>query len=214
MDSTADKIKQSIAGLVDSGAHVSVASSTEYIAKKLGLSDRWVNYTHVEVRNMLNELKFKSTPYNERIMFLPHCLRNSKECKATYNEEGLQCAGCGKCKLNELLKLGRERGYRACFVCPGGSMVQALIEKHQPKAVLGVCCFVEAGMAFDSLKGKGVSIQAVLLSKAGCVDTDINVEEVREKMDLLEEKVEKENAPNTEVKEAESKAEQEPEEVK
>jgi len=83
-------------------------------------------------------------------------------------------------------------------VCPGGSMVQALIEKHQPKAVLGICCFVEAQMAFEGLKGKNIGVQAVLLSKAGCVDTDINLEEVKEKMDLLEEKVEKENAPKSE----------------
>ncbi|MEM0359744.1 MAG: DUF116 domain-containing protein [Candidatus Diapherotrites archaeon] len=200
MKNTAIQIKRAVSRLVDSGAHLSVASSTEFIAKKLGLSERWINYTHVEVRNRLNELEYKNTPYNERILFLPHCLRNSKECKATYTEEGLQCKGCGKCKLKDLIEMGKKRGYRACFVCPGGSMVQALIEKYKPKAVLGVCCFVEAQIAFENLKGKGIGVQAVLLSKAGCVDTDINLEEVREKMDLLEEKTEKNTSNKKEKK--------------
>ena len=31
-------------------------------------------------------------PASSRILLLPHCLRQSETCKATYNEEGLQCA--------------------------------------------------------------------------------------------------------------------------
>jgi len=186
MDKTAGKIRQAVGRLIDSGAHVSAASSTQFVAKKLGLSDRWISYTHAEIRNKLNEPKYLLTPYSDRILFLPHCLRDAKNCKAKYNEEGLQCTECGKCKLDQIIKMAKERGYRAHFVCPGGSMVKKLIEKHKPKAILGVCCFEEAQMAFNNLKGKGIGVQAVLLSKTGCVDTDVNLVEVREKMDLID----------------------------
>lgn len=186
MGGTPQKIKQSIARVIDSGTHVSVASSTQFIAKKLGLSERWVNYTHVEIRNKLNELKYRRVPFNERILFLPHCLKHSKKCNAEYNHEGLQCKSCGNCKISELEKMAKERDYGGVYVCPGGSLVIKLVEKHKPKAVLGVCCFEEAQLVFDKLKGSGVAAQAVLLSKDGCVDTDVNVEEVREKMDLIE----------------------------
>ena len=188
MDKTAGKIQVAVARLLDSGAHISVASSTEFIAKKLGLSDRWINFTHTEFRNKLNELEYKKTPFKNRIVFLPHCLRNLKECKAEHDDEGLKCKYCGKCKIGTLKKMAEDLGYGGCYTCPGGSMVTKIILNKKPKAVLGVCCFDEAQMAFDKLQGTGIAAQAVLLSKSGCKDTDVNIEEVREKMELIEER--------------------------
>jgi len=91
------KIRASISKLIDSGAHFDASKATEMIAKKLGLNQRMINYTHIEIRNTLNEIGFKSTPYSERILFLPHCLRNSEKCTAKYNDSGLQCVDCGAC---------------------------------------------------------------------------------------------------------------------
>jgi hypothetical protein len=182
-----EKIKEAVAKAIDSGAHLNIANASEAIAKKLGLSERWIEYTHVEFRNKLNEIAYKRTPYKERILFLPHCLRNSKECKASYNEEGLQCTECGKCKIAAMIKEAKKLGYKGVFVCPGGSIVIELIKKYQPKAVLGVCCYKEAMLAFDSLRGTKVAPQAVLLTRAGCINTDVNVDEVIEKMRLIKE---------------------------
>lgn len=67
-------------------------------------------------------------------------------------------------------------------------MVLKLIKKYKPKAVLGVCCYKEAILAFDSLKETKVIPQAVLLTKTGCIDTDVNVDEVIEKMKMIEAK--------------------------
>ena len=65
-------------------------------------------------------------------------------------------------------------------------MVKKLIEKYRPSAVLGVACFNEVNMAMNSLQGSPVAHQAVLLLKDGCRDTDVNVEEVEEKLKLIE----------------------------
>lgn len=188
---TSDKIKTAVARLIDSGTHVSVASSSEFIGKKLGLSERWIQYTHIEIRNKLNEARYKKTKFKERLLFLPHCMRNQEKCKAEYNENGLQCTECGECKLGTLVKMARERGYRATYIVPGGSMVKTKIAKDKPKAVLGVACFDEVQMAFDALKGTDIGVQAVLLTRAGCVNTDVNIEEVREKMDLIDKSLKK-----------------------
>jgi len=185
MDKTAGKIQIAAARIIDSGTHISVASSTEFIAKKFGLSDRWVNYTHTELRNKLNELEYRKTPFKKRLLFLPHCMRNLKKCKAEHNDEGLQCKKCGNCKIGTLKQMSEDLGYGGCYTCPGGSMVQKIILKRKPQAVLGVCCFDEAQMAFDKLKGTGIAAQAVLLSRSGCRDTDVNIEEAREKMELI-----------------------------
>ncbi len=188
MASISEKIQESVADLIDTGTHIDVADATEFIAKKLGLRDRWINYTHVEFRNKFNEIGYKRVPVKERFLFLPHCLKNSKECKADYGEDGLICKRCGKCQISELIGLAEETGFKKTFVAPGGSMVLKLIDKYKPEAVLGVCCYNEAQLAFDKLKGKTIYPQAVLLLKDGCADTRVNIEEVREKMMLGAEK--------------------------
>ena len=180
------KIKESVAGRIDSGAHVNVAESTKFVAKKLGLPERLLNYTHTEIRNKLNELKYVSVPYSERILFLPQCLRNSQKCKAVLGEEGWICKECGSCKIYALTNIAKKTGYSQVFIVPGGSMVHKLIEKYKPNAVTGVACFNELSMASDKLHGSLLGHQSILLLKDGCRDTDVNVEEVEEKLKLIE----------------------------
>ncbi len=189
MATTTTRIKRAVADTIDRTTHLDVAKATQTIAKKLGLRERLINYTHVEFRNKMNEYGYKSTPYSERILFLPHCMRNSRSCKAKYNDEGLQCLGCGKCDLAALIKMAKELGYKAAYITPGGSMVQKLTKKHKPKAIMGVCCYDEANMAFDKLAGTGIHAQASLLLFDGCKDTKANLADVREKMELIDQKV-------------------------
>jgi hypothetical protein len=180
------KIKSAIYGLIDKTAHLDVADATQYVAKKLGLKDRMVNYAHIEIRNTLNEEKYKSTPYKERILFLPQCLRNSSKCVAVLEDEGWKCKKCGKCKVCELKALADSLGYMGTFIAPGGSMVHKLISKYHPKAVLGVGCYDEILMAMDALAGSGIAVQGVMLDVAGCKDTIVNMDEALDKIRLIE----------------------------
>ena len=186
MAGVTDKIKNQIAKLADKTTHLDVAKATQSVAKKLGLSERLVNYTHIEIRNRLSEYGFKATPYNKRILFLPHCLRDSEDCKAKSGEEGLECERCGKCDITNLIALAEDNGYQGVFVAPGGSMVQKLTKKYKPAATVGVCCYHEANLAFDHLAGTGIHPQVVLLLHDGCKDTKANAAEVREKMELID----------------------------
>ena len=186
MASVTSKIKEHIGKLVDKTAHLNVAETSEAIAKKFGLSERLVNYTHIELRNKLNEYGYRRVALGERFLFLPHCLRNSKECKASYTNEGLQCKRCGKCQISELIGLAEEIGFQKVFICPGGSMVKKIVRKYMPKAALGVSCFDEANLAFDAVQGTAIATQATLLLHDGCKDTNVNIAEVREKMLLMD----------------------------
>ncbi len=183
------KIKEAIAGTIDRTTHLDVAGATQVIAQRFGLNKRMVNYTHVELRNKLNEYGFKATPYSERILFLPHCLRNSKKCRAKYSDEGLQCKRCGKCDISELIGIAEELGYAKAFVAPGGSMVTKLVKKYKPLATIGLCCYHEANLAFDNFKGTKIHTQACLLQNDGCKDTKANIAEAREKMELIDKKL-------------------------
>ena len=68
-------------------------------------------------------------------------------------------------------------------------MVQKLIKKYKPKATVGVCCYHEANLAFDQLRGTSIHPQVALLLQDGCKDTKANIAEAREKMELIDRKV-------------------------
>ncbi|MFH1239769.1 MAG: DUF116 domain-containing protein [Candidatus Diapherotrites archaeon] len=189
-DSTIYKIKEKVGSIIDSGAHINIAKTTQEIGKIFGLNERMRNYTHIEIRNKLNEFTYKTVPYNKRILFLPHCLKVAGVCKAPLTDEGLnldfcdKCEAADQCQINEIKKIAEEMKYMKIAVAPGGSMVHKIIAKYKPKAVLGVCCYNEAIMAFEKIKGKNMGAQAVLLMRDGCKDTAVNVDEVKEKLEL------------------------------
>ena len=185
MTSVTGKIKESIYELIELGSHQNVTKVTKTIAKKLGLNDRLINYTHVEIRNYLHESQFKRVPVKDRILFLPHCLRNVKYCKGHYNDEGFVCKHCGRCQITDIIKLARKKGYKKIFVVPGGSMVKKLIEKYKPKALIGLACYHEISMGLDICQNQRLPAAGVLLLRDGCKDTLANLDELKEKLDLV-----------------------------
>jgi len=189
---TYEKIRSAVGKVVDSGAHLNAAKATENIAKKLGLSESMIQYTHIELRNAVYEPEFKKIPYKDRILFLPYCSRNLKVCKATNNEEGIICKHCGGCGIDQAKKMAEDLGYKKVFVVPGGSMVKKLIVTYKPKATVGVCCFDEAQLAFDMLRGTGIVPQVAMLLRDGCKDTMINIPLLEQKLNLIDEKLIKE----------------------
>jgi hypothetical protein len=64
-------------------------------------------------------------------------------------------------------------------VVPGGSLVYKLIKELKPKAVLGVACLKELIMALEEVR---IPAQGVILSRDGCVNTDVHLEEVTGKL--------------------------------
>jgi len=178
------RIRAKVWSIIDSMLHKDVAEILEFIGKKFGLKEDLLNYLHIEIRNKLNEEEFKQVPKNERIILLPHCLRH-KDCPCKYNEFGLVCDGCEieECQIFRIRKLAKERGCET-YVLPGGSMVKKIVKEKRPKAVIGVACYEEANLGMDKLKEVGIPCQAVLLLKDGCKDTLVDIDEIKEKMDL------------------------------
>jgi hypothetical protein len=186
MDGIYETIRVAVGKAVDTGAHINAASAAENIGKTLGLSDSMMKFTHIELRNAVYEADFKKVPFEERAIFLPHCSMNRKVCKATQDDEGHHCKGCGGCEIDKVVKFAKKLGYKQIYIVPGGSMVKKILEKNKPKAVVGVSCFHEAIMAFEMVKFVNVIPQAVLLLRDGCKDTQINLPLIEEKLSLID----------------------------
>ncbi|MEW6329786.1 MAG: DUF116 domain-containing protein [Candidatus Micrarchaeota archaeon] len=178
------RIKEFIARSVSVGLNISISDVVTAATKKLGvLDEKWANYTTVEVVNGLNRDWIKKIPKNERFVFIPHCLRNPKACKAPIDEDGYHCKKCGACVIDNIVRECEKRGMR-WFVVGGGAQVGNIIAKYKPKGVIGIACFPELKMAMEKYGEMKLPGQTVLLKKAGCVNTEVDMEEILEKFDL------------------------------
>jgi hypothetical protein len=130
--------------------------------------------------------KFSQTAFNERIVFAPHCMRNTAACKAKEHNTYYTCAECGACKIDTVSKLTRELGYQALYIAKGGSAVAKQVKLDNPKAVLGIACYVEGAQGTELVGGEtvNVAIYFVPLTRDGCSDTDVDLAEVERAMKL------------------------------
>jgi len=142
----------------------------EQFAAKMGVDEKELFQLYVKTRNSTSREKFASTPYNQRILLLPQCLR-SRECPAELGEYGYECQECGKCNLKNIIQMAKTLGYKGIFILPGGSIAKKIFLKAKPKACLGVACFKELVLGSFLAEKLGVTGQGIALLRDGCVNT-------------------------------------------
>ncbi|MDY6966587.1 MAG: DUF116 domain-containing protein [Halobacteriota archaeon] len=135
----------------------------------------------VETFNVLEFSKFKETTYEDRILFLPHCLRRTPSCEGSTDDSGFNCASCNEeCPIFEMKNFAEELGYKV-LIAPGGSIIKRYLEHHNPKGIVGVACYEELmqGMSIVSRLSAKSAVQMVLLSKTGCTLTEVDIDQVK-----------------------------------
>ena len=148
------------------------------LAKSLGFDETMVDHIGVEVRNKLNEKKFNQISNFKKILVLPHCLRHPK-CEATLDKTGLVCNCCNKCSVGLIKPKAESIGYKV-FIIPGSTFIKKIIKEYKFEAVLGVACYEDLNLAM--MKLSNCNPQGVLLSRAGCFRTKVDVNTVLEKI--------------------------------
>ncbi|HIE34166.1 MAG TPA: DUF116 domain-containing protein [Candidatus Altiarchaeales archaeon] len=150
----------------------------------LGGNDAMVDVVNAEIRNMLFKNGFSAIPYNERVIILPQCLRDT-ECPASFSSvEGSRCAGCGRCKIYKITEKAKKLGYKGTYIAPGGGFVKRIIQNTKPNAVIGVGCPYEVNLGLLEVSNRGIPCQGVILLKSGCVKTDVDLASVYNVMEL------------------------------
>lgn len=177
------RIKALISKALIVGLNTPASSIVEDVVKKTGIADeKLVQYASVQVQNNIRRENFSRVPRHERVVFIPHCLRNVKACKAEVDEEGYHCRKCGGCVIAKITTECEKRGMK-WYMCGGGSQVINIITKTKPKAIIGVACYKEIQLALECLKASSAPLQAVMLRKSGCVNTEVDVNEIIEALD-------------------------------
>ncbi len=122
---------------------------------------------------------FARVAFNERILLLPQCMRSSAECKAVERAFSYECTGCGACDIPEIIAEARRLGYLGVHVLKGGRAVVRLIEELEAGAVAGVACSYEGLIGIMECERRGVPVQFVPLSRDGCADTEVDLDEIK-----------------------------------
>jgi hypothetical protein len=138
----------------------------------------------IEIMNKTNEKYFRRVEYKERVIFVPQCLR-SLECPAKIDHYGLKCVECGRCCIAKIKNKAEKLGY-SLYIVPGSRFTERTIRRDKPKAALGVACPIELNEGMGSLSDKNIYVRGVLLLRDGCVNTDVDLEEVFEQMEMKE----------------------------
>jgi hypothetical protein len=132
------------------------------------------------------EAEFAKIAPAERILLLPHCLRPSKTCPGKPSKTGLVCPeDCAEeCVIHVLREEALRQGYGGVCVAAGGKMALKFVKQNGAKAILAVACDeelkmgVEAVKALDTYRHSRPHFIVVPLLRDGCVDTEVDVDEV------------------------------------
>ena len=160
------------------GLNTPLSSVFSGLMTRTGLvDDKWVQYTSIQVENNIYRELFFKVPKSERVLFIPHCMRDVKNCVATIDEDGYHCKKCGRCAIAKITAEAERNGIK-WYMCGGGSQVVNIIQREKPKAIIGIACYNEIQMALEKIRTANIPIQAVMLKKSGCVGTEVDLDEV------------------------------------
>ena len=143
-----------------------------------GLEDREVLTFFIQIQNAINKGPFEAVPVEQRAVFFPQCLRSSR-CPAHLTPEGLKCQSCGQCSLGYWRKVLEQLGYKV-FIVPGSSFIKRMVKQYHPKAIIGVGCLTEVKEGLEMVDKAGLIPMGVVTTREGCVETDVNWDDVME----------------------------------
>lgn len=133
----------------------------------------------VHINNALWRDVVAAVPHERRILLMPQCIRNSRDCKASFDEWGLLCAGCRGCTIDSIQQEADKLGILT-IVSEGYSGVEKLLQSGEAEAVIGVACLESLEKSYPKLIGKAVAAVAVVLNESNCVDTTYDNESAME----------------------------------
>ena len=154
---------------------ISVLESTiKSIFRLVGFDDSIVDDVGVHLRNYINRKQFVRVPIERRFIFMPQCLR-STACPGKLTPKGIECVQCGQCGIGKAKKISEEKGYKF-YIVPGSSFIKRIIKNGQPRAIIGVGCFMEIKEGLDLCHRYKLPALGIPLSQAGCVGTKLDWE--------------------------------------
>ncbi len=180
-------MKEIISKAMSSGLDFSQKGVLKSFLYKMDIDEETYDRVYVQIKNNAMKDKVSRVDFEDRIVMVPQCLRHPEECEAELGKWGHECNHCGRCDIDDLISIADELGYGAFYAIPGSSMAKKLLKEKDHKAVIAVACHSELVEGFEAAHVFDVPVQGVPLRKEGCVDTEVDVDKVEEKLRIRRE---------------------------
>ena len=156
-----------------------VRNQLEKWAKSFLDNEEYLAWTMVLIGSKLWQRRVVAVPISQRLLLLPHCLRNDEKCPAAYDPDGLHCQKCGACELGHLKSAAETLGYHV-LIAEGSPVVMQWILSGRVSAILGVGCLRSLEKAFEKLQLAGIPALAVPLHTSACKNSTTDIDWVLE----------------------------------
>ncbi len=177
-------MKEIISKAMSSGLDFSQKGVLKSFLYKMDLDEETYDRVYVNLKNNALKEEVAKVPFENRIVLVPQCLRHPEDCEAEMGEYGYKCEHCGNCEIDDIVSEADELGYSDLFIVPGSSMAKNLLKEKNPEAVLAVACHPELVEGFEAGHVFDIPINGVPLGKEGCVDTEVDVNKVKKKLQI------------------------------
>ncbi|HEX2925955.1 MAG TPA: DUF116 domain-containing protein [Ruminiclostridium sp.] len=139
-----------------------------------------IRYFYIELNNIIVESYNKKYDTKDMMILLPHCLQNN-QCGVKVTADSGLCRQCGKCRIGVLLDFARANGI-SLFVATGGTAARNMVKKVKPRIIISVAC--ERDLMSGITDVKGIPVIGIInkLPNGPCINTDVDVETVIEKI--------------------------------
>ena len=142
------------------------------LTRKAGRDERVVQRIGIDLYNHMALDSYAGVPAGERIVVVPHCLRDIRCPAKTDPIAGLLCVRCGRCGIGPFIEKAERHGVKT-YVVNGSSFVKRVVAHYQPEAVFGIACTRDLYEVMRHVNGKGIPMIGTLLKIDGCVTTDV-----------------------------------------
>ena len=152
---------------------------------KIDQPEKYLGFAMVMIGNYFWKKQFLATPFDRRMLLLPHCLKHAEGCPAEYDQFGLDCEKCGACSIADYKVRAEQLGYKV-LVAEGSPIVLKIIVEGYVDGILGVACLNVLEKAIDKVLIAGVPSFAVPLHSGDCKNTSLDEAWVWEVLDKYE----------------------------
>lgn len=131
----------------------------------------------IGLNNKLVSIDEYSIKGSDILVLIPHCIQKSF-CPHRITTNIENCKRCGKCSINDLIKLKEEFGVNIRVVT-GGTLARKVIKDLRPKAIVAIAC--ERDLAGGLYEVRDLPVIAVKNKRpeGPCLNTTVDIDEVR-----------------------------------
>lgn len=153
------------------------------LGKMLHIPKDIIKSSYIEVNNKLIQSRVIDTEPSEILILAPHCLQKW-DCPYKVTADVSNCRHCGRCDIDRLWKLSRQKGVNLAVVT-GGTLARKMVVQYKPKAIVAIAC--ERDLTEGILDTNPLPVIGVLNKRpeGPCKNTCVDINMVSEAVDFF-----------------------------